>query len=45
MGRSFSIDLRDIADFATVRDLNGHEAFESMSLLGGLIFLLKQHIS
>ena len=24
--------------------VNGHQAFESMSLLGTLIFLLKQHI-
>ena len=25
------------------RKLNGHQAFESMSLLGGLVFLLKEH--
>ena len=28
-----------------VKKLNGHQAFESMALLGPLIFLLKQHIS
>ena len=27
------------------RDLNGHQAFESMSLLGALNFLSKKHIS
>ena len=26
------------------RLVNGHQAFESMSLLGALIFILKQHI-
>ena len=32
-------------DSISSRKLNGQQAFESMSLLGALILLLKQHIS
>ena len=30
-------------DGVSTKKLNGHQAFESMSVLGALIFLLKQH--
>ena len=33
------------SDSISSEKLNGHQAFESMSVLGTLIFLLKQHIS
>ena len=32
-------------DSISSKKLNGHQAFESLSLLGVLIFILKQHIS